>query len=148
MLDSKENGQSGSPCCSSECEEPSRIRRGPCNRGRFLRGGRWSKPAGADVFDGPRGGGDTLHVYPGGTGGYDRQMLRGSVGRRKLSPTRNDLGTHTKIVAEPLSCRQHIVRGLSVDVQHLRKSQNQVGLLFWIHDRFSMIPTTRTSESG
>jgi len=67
------------------------------------------------------GRGDALHVHAGGTGGNQREQSGGPFRGLKLqfTPAGNDCGARPKTVAEPLSCSQRIIRGLSVDVQRL-----------------------------
>src|SRR5215510_12577454 len=123
MLDPEDHRQRSSAGCSSEREQPRRCRRRVRNRVDRLHCGRWRKPAGADLVDCSHGGDYTIHIHTSGIGGADGDQFGAPVCglKSQLSPMRNNSGVQIKLVAEPLGCRQGLVRRLTVDVQYAAK---------------------------
>ena len=67
-----------------------------------------------------------MHVHSNRCRRHSGYGLQISSLKVKLSPRGNYFRAKTKTAAEPLTCRKSLVRGLSIDVEHSSKTENEV----------------------
>src|SRR5262249_30067163 len=117
------------------------------DRGDRLRCGVWRKPPGAELPDGPRRGGDAIHVHAGGIGRHLRDHAAVLVVGPKLqfSPARHELGAQSQRAAELLGRGHGLLGGLTVDVKDAGKGENKVGTLRRRHVSFSQSANSKAA---